>query len=102
MKVWPLSAVGPKPAAMSTRTESEFQAAALLDDNEWRWICKPQGYSHLCGIGRCVSQKYEIDGIDIDYEYPTSMQDAGNPADWNIANPRRKGLNKSFEALMKH
>ncbi|CAM5194392.1 hypothetical protein BLIC30S_04575 [Bacillus licheniformis] len=46
-------------------------------------------------------RKYEIDGIDIDYEYPTSMQDAGNPADWNIANPRRKGLNKSFEALMK-
>lgn len=46
-------------------------------------------------------RKYEIDGIDIDYEYPTSMQDAGNPADWNIANPRRNGLNKSFEALMK-
>ncbi len=29
------------------------------------------------------------------------MQNAGNPTDWNIANPRRNKLNKSFEALMK-
>ncbi|MFN2746512.1 glycosyl hydrolase family 18 protein [Bacillus sp. z60-18] len=44
---------------------------------------------------------YELDGIDIDYEYPTTMKDAGNPLDWNISNPRRKGLNKSFDVLMK-
>ncbi|MCY9135109.1 glycosyl hydrolase family 18 protein [Bacillus atrophaeus] len=46
-------------------------------------------------------RKYELDGIDIDYEYPTTMQDAGNPLDWSISNPRRKGLNQSFDVLMK-
>ncbi|WP_283204929.1 glycosyl hydrolase family 18 protein [Chitinivorax sp. B] len=46
-------------------------------------------------------KQYGFDGVDIDYEYPTSMKDAGNPADWATANARRAGLNRSYVALMK-
>lgn len=44
---------------------------------------------------------YGFNGVDIDYEYATSMKDAGNPLDWNVANPRRAGLNAGYAALMK-
>lgn len=46
-------------------------------------------------------RSYSFDGADIDYEYPTSMNDAGNPSDFAIANARRKGLNASYNVLMK-
>ncbi|MFI1826155.1 glycosyl hydrolase family 18 protein [Streptomyces sp. NPDC020412] len=41
-----------------------------------------------------------FDGVDIDYEYPTAMPDSGNPDDWALANPRRKGLQAGYNALM--
>ncbi|NTS78528.1 chitinase C-terminal domain-containing protein [Catenovulum sp. SM1970] len=44
---------------------------------------------------------YNFDGIDIDYEYPTSMQDAGHPQDWDVANPIRGELWKGYMELMK-
>ncbi|UHA75502.1 glycosyl hydrolase family 18 protein [Paenibacillus sp. 481] len=46
-------------------------------------------------------RQYNFDGADIDYEYPTTMQKAGNPLDWNYSTPRLKGLVASYDELMK-
>ncbi|MFZ3493342.1 chitinase C-terminal domain-containing protein [Streptomyces sp. 5.8] len=46
-------------------------------------------------------KKYGFNGVDVDYEYPTSMKDAGNPLDWSIANDKRGSLVKGYAALMK-
>ncbi|MFD0883824.1 glycosyl hydrolase family 18 protein, partial [Streptosporangium algeriense] len=42
-----------------------------------------------------------FDGVDIDYEYPSALPKAGNPADWDLSDPRRKGLQAGYNALMK-
>jgi chitinase len=46
-------------------------------------------------------RQYGFNGVDIDYEYATSMNDAGHPLDWGIANPRRAALMRGYVALMK-
>ncbi|MGI5404713.1 chitinase C-terminal domain-containing protein [Streptomyces sp. CA-135486] len=46
-------------------------------------------------------KQYGFNGVDIDYEYPTSMKDAGNPLDHQLSDARRAGLVKGYAALMK-
>ncbi len=48
-----------------------------------------------------MMRKYKFDGLDIDYEYPTSMAGAGNPDDKAFMEPRRKYLWASYQELMK-
>jgi chitinase len=42
-----------------------------------------------------------FDGIDIDYEHPTTNNEAGNPLDFALSKPRLPGLMKSYNALLK-
>lgn len=42
-----------------------------------------------------------FDGMDIDYEHPTTNNEAGNPLDFPISKPRLSGLMKSYNVLLK-
>jgi chitinase len=46
-------------------------------------------------------RQYGFNGVDIDYEYPTSNNKAGNPLDFAQADAKRAGLNASYVVLMK-
>ena len=46
-------------------------------------------------------RQYNFNGVDIDYEYPTSTAQAGNPKDFPIAESRRATLYKNYVELMK-
>ena len=48
-----------------------------------------------------MMRQYQFDGLDIDYEYPTSMAGAGNPDDKAFMEPRRAYLWASYQELMK-
>ncbi|MGL5759288.1 chitinase C-terminal domain-containing protein [Plesiomonas sp.] len=46
-------------------------------------------------------RKYGFNGVDIDYEYATSMTGAGNPDDFAVSDKLRPYLMKSYSVLMK-
>ncbi|MGF1910994.1 glycosyl hydrolase family 18 protein [Vibrio kasasachensis] len=48
-----------------------------------------------------MMRQYKFDGLDIDYEYPTSMSGAGNPDDKAFSESRRPYLMKSYHELMR-
>lgn len=51
----------------------------------------------------CVDfiRQYNLNGIDIDFEYSSATGQSGNPADFDLAEPRRKTLNTRYNVMMK-
>ncbi|MGF1696390.1 glycosyl hydrolase family 18 protein [Vibrio lamellibrachiae] len=60
-----------------------------------------QGIETFATSAVAMMKKYKFDGLDIDYEYPTSMAGAGNPYDKDFMEPRRQYLWASYQELMK-
>jgi len=60
-----------------------------------------QGIETFATSAVAMMKKYKFDGLDIDYEYPTSMAGAGNPYDKDFMEPRRAYLWASYQELMK-
>ncbi|MCF1456318.1 MAG: glycosyl hydrolase family 18 protein [Shewanella sp.] len=48
-----------------------------------------------------MMRQYQFDGIDIDYEYPSSMAGAGNPMDSEFSEARRPYLMRSYNELLR-
>lgn len=77
------------------------------DGGFYTMTTNPNGSVNTAGINAFADsavafiRAYGFDGVDIDYEYPTSMADAGNPLDFAFANPQRANLMASYEVLLR-
>ncbi|EKO3944033.1 chitinase C-terminal domain-containing protein [Vibrio fluvialis] len=60
-----------------------------------------QGIETFANSAVEMMRKYRFDGLDIDYEYPTSMAGAGNPDDKAFSESRRAYLMNSYHELMR-
>ncbi len=60
-----------------------------------------QGIKAFAESAVLTLRQYQFDGIDINYVYPTSMLDTGNPADESLSAPRRPYIWAGYHALMK-
>ncbi|SHI81630.1 chitinase [Clostridium cavendishii DSM 21758] len=51
----------------------------------------------------CVDfiRTYNFNGIDIDFEYPSSTSQSGNPADFDLSESRRGKLNERYNLMIK-
>lgn len=60
-----------------------------------------QGRETFADSAVAFLRKYNFDGLDIDYEYPTATAQAGNPKDFDVAEPRRAHLFADYVELMR-
>ncbi|MGL5328168.1 MAG: glycosyl hydrolase family 18 protein [Peptostreptococcaceae bacterium] len=54
-------------------------------------------------VQSCVDfvRQYGFDGIDIDFEFPSSTSQSGNPEDFDVSEPRRDTINERYNVMMK-
>ncbi|MGL4734461.1 MAG: chitinase C-terminal domain-containing protein [Enterovibrio sp.] len=74
-----------------------FYKATTNDDGS----INQKGIETLVDSAIEMMRKYQFDGIDIDYEYPTSMSGSGNPLDWNYSEARRPYLMRSYNEMLR-
>ncbi len=60
-----------------------------------------QGIKAFTDSAVATLRQYKFDGIDINYVYPTSMTNTGNPDDEGFSAPRRPYIWAGYHALMK-
>jgi GH18 family chitinase len=79
----------------------------VADGGFYKMTTNADGSTNTAGINAFADsaiafmKKYNFDGLDIDYEYATSMPQAGNPLDFTFSDPQRTYLVKNYEAFLK-